>query len=390
MSSSTPILNARISRALIHYLVTAEADSTLRDFLAHWAPGLRPHVKILHYEDLPRLHRLATGTYIFSDLELLAGERLDIAVRVWDQLSTAGDEVRLFNDPRKALRRFELLSTLHKRGTNMFAVSRLNEERASLSFPVFMRYEDRHTGSASPLLWTKEDVERTVVNAAIRGLRLRNLMFVEYCDTSDEDGLFRKYSAYFIAGRVVPAHVFFSRRWVVKRASIDDQNDRTLEVEDTYLTTNPHEEIVREVFRVAALDYGRIDYALLGDQPQIWEINTNPHVSRPPDDFSPERRSFHTRFTKQLEAAIASVDLGGGSQDDIAAVLSTPAVASTSARFRRFVGERVRVQLARHPTARDLVRRFVDALAPVFWVFRQPILWFVDRRLLGRQSGSVR
>ena len=37
---------------------------------------------------------------------------------------------------------------------------------------------------------------------------------------------------------------------------------------------------MREIFRLAQIDYGRIDYGLLGDDLQVWEINTHPSVKK--------------------------------------------------------------------------------------------------------------
>ena len=51
-----------------------------------------------------------------------------------------------------------------------------------------------------------------------------------------------------------------------------------LEKERRYLETNPHEQDLREFFKLARIDYGKIDYSILGDRLQVWEINTNPHI----------------------------------------------------------------------------------------------------------------
>jgi hypothetical protein len=56
------------------------------------------------------------------------------------------------------------------------------------------------------------------------------------------------------------------------------EKPQVLEMERRYLETNPHEQDLRKIFRLARIDYGRIDYAMLGDRLQVWEINTNPHI----------------------------------------------------------------------------------------------------------------
>jgi hypothetical protein len=114
------------------------------------------------------------------------------------------------------------------------------------------------------------------------------LLVVEFCDTKDEHGIYRKYSAYKIRDRVVPRYVECSRDWMVKwdwrifdRVRADE--------EIRYLETNPHDAWIREIFEVAGIDYGRVDYGVLDGIPQVWEINTNPTIGRGPGPKVPYR-----------------------------------------------------------------------------------------------------
>jgi hypothetical protein len=64
---------------------------------------------------------------------------------------------------------------------------------------------------------------------------------------------------------------------VVKGTNVELDDDlRAKEYE--YLRDNPHEDLLREVFRLAEIDYGRVDYTVVGGRVQIFEINTNPNV----------------------------------------------------------------------------------------------------------------
>ena len=92
--------------------------------------------------------------------------------------------------------------------------------------------------------------------------RLEDLLVVEFCDTKDEHGVYRKYSAYKIGDRVLPRYLECSRDWMVKW----DWRifDRVRADEETrYLETDPHEAWIREIFALARIDYGRIDYGVL-------------------------------------------------------------------------------------------------------------------------------
>jgi hypothetical protein len=55
-------------------------------------------------------------------------------------------------------------------------------------------------------------------------------------------------------------------------------DDTLLREEQDYLATNPHERQLREIFALARIEYGRIDYSFRGDAMQVWEINTNPII----------------------------------------------------------------------------------------------------------------
>src|SRR3546814_10272912 len=44
------------------------------------------------------------------------------------------------------------------------------------------------------------------------------LLITEFCDTQDDRGLYRKYSAFNVGGRIIPRHLHFSRSWQVKRS----------------------------------------------------------------------------------------------------------------------------------------------------------------------------
>ena len=91
-----------------------------------------------------------------------------------------------------------------------------------------------------------------------------------------------------------------------------------VEKERRYLTENPHERELREIFRLARIDYGRIDYAMLGDRLQVWEINTNPSITSVatlPDDT--ERDHVLRMRAEQIAAAFVSIDTPDDANDAI-------------------------------------------------------------------------
>jgi hypothetical protein len=289
---------------MIHYLVTPGYAHTMRTFLDHWARELEPRVRIVTYDEALRAERLPLGTYIFSDLERLLPSEREIATHVWDQLNAAG--ARILNHPARTLRRYELLSMLHERGRNHFRVVRASDRHAKLRFPVFIREEGEHSGSLTRLIKNRRQLDEALVGAMFRGHRLRNLLVVEYLDTSDADGVFRKYSSFVVGGRVVPCHIDCSRGWVVKDTDI--VSDEVTSNERRYLETNPHREWLEETFALAGVDYGRIDYGLKDGRPEVWEINTNPIVILHPQNYSEMHMPVKRRFAELIRPAFEAID----------------------------------------------------------------------------------
>ena len=130
---------------------------------------------------------------------------------------------------------------------------------------------------------------------------------VEFADTAGPDGLYHKYGAYYVAGRVVPRSLVFRSDWMVKAARRPEVPVwEHVALEREYLDTNPHEPWIRDIFSAAHIDYGRIDYSMHGDRPTVWEINTNPtpiaHESPTPPHLQAHVRQFADAFGEALEA----------------------------------------------------------------------------------------
>ena len=128
-------------------------------------------------------------------------------------------------------------------------------------------------------------------------------MITEFCDTRDKNGIVRKYSAFFIRGRIIPRHLFFGYNWCLKHAQVYE-ND-LLEEEVVYLKNNTHENELKPIFRMARIDYGRIDYGIKDGDIQVWEINTNPNIlTRDMLKKSSLRYGVHQKFRVHFKEAL--------------------------------------------------------------------------------------
>ena len=293
---------------MIFYLIKA-SDAKMA-YVTSWGPVPGGRMRFLRYEALPDATFLP-GTYIFADLETLLPAQMTVATAVAEQLLRAGGPVRVLNHPARVLRRYDLLRTLYASGINRFRARRIAEGPHSLRFPVFVRREDEHTASLTPLLHTRAALDRTLTLLRLKGHRLTDLLVVEFCHTADERGVFRKYSALNVGGRILPRHLIFSRDWIVKRPDL--AGDQFVREQRAYLEANPHERWLSDVFKLAGIDFGRIDYSLLHGEPQVWEINTQATVQK---------------ITVRLTAAFEEIDCVPDGMNPIPVVLDPAAIAA--------------------------------------------------------------
>ena len=296
---------------MITYLVTKRHAYTIKFYLKNWGLALAGRFRVEPYEsflDAPEFED-HSGTYIFSDIERLSPLGARRAAQVCNTISELGGDARILNHPTRSMRRYELLRTLFERGDNTFNVYKLTECRQPQRWPVFIREENEHTKNLTELLHTPEELEAAVAEILARGDSREDKLVVEFCDTRDEQGLFYKYGAFLIGERVIPRSLPACRDWVVG-AGTSVWTPDVLEKERRYVETNPHERVLREIFRHARINYGRIDYSILGDRLQVWEINTNPVLFMfKPQQAEPERRALLSHVAEHIAAAFAEIDV---------------------------------------------------------------------------------
>lgn len=295
---------------MIFYLASKAHFHTINTYLSLWGKALVSRVRLLSYEQLVETRTLQLGTYIFSDIERLTPEQAEMAAQVWKDLANAGKEVRLLNHPTRSMRRYELLRSLHEYGSNKFNIYRLTECRKPQRFPVFIRGENDHAGNLTPLLQTPEELNTALTKIFEDGQSWENKVITEFCDTSDAKGIYRKYSAFIVGEKIIPRHIFFSHKWMLKYPP-ELLDEVTLQEEWEYLKNNPHEPQLREIFQLARINYGRIDYSLINGILQVWEINTNPQIlirefKQNRDDI--RRIPLDEYFSEQLKLALEVID----------------------------------------------------------------------------------
>jgi hypothetical protein len=293
---------------MIHFLVPRDQDFAIKDYLDLFGQPLRKDMRILYYEEAIQQREFFSGTYVLSALDQLNPSMAQLLFEIHKQLNQI-DGIRFLNNPRNTLQRFELLNKLNRLGKNDFRAFRANADLTGLRFPVFLREESSHHGAISPLLNSERDIRAALGRALIQGHDIKNLLIVEFCDTVDEKGYYRKYAAFIVGKRVIARSLNYGREWMLKH-SITEFTMPMVREELEYVSRNPHQQQLLEIFDLAQVEYGRIDYAIKDHKVQTWEINLYPTIGRGPrlrsTPLSPEldavrdetKRCFYERFER--------------------------------------------------------------------------------------------
>lgn len=357
---------------MIHYVVPRDRAFTLQYFLDDRPGPAADRFVILPSEEFVRQTSLNAGTYVFADDDVTPAERR-VFVHIWDQLEAAAPRTQILNHPGRTLGRLEFLTAMFAAGRNRFRAVSAVDWPAPVTFPVFIRDRERHNGSMTPLLRSRSDVTRLLRWFVWKGHRREDLLVVEYCETADTQGLYRKYSSYIVGDQIVPRCVEFGTKWMVKH-DFRLFDDARIHEEYEYVVGNPHESWLREVFALARVTYGRIDYSMLDGAPQVFEINLNPTVARgwPMAQETEERLHFRAlrsatneKFYSAFDAAWAALDAQTVGADPVH-ITADPSLVAPAARERRakIRGESRRAAIERvvtNPaisTTMAMVRRF--------------------------------
>lgn len=389
---------------MIHYLTLADRWM-FPEYLEYWGRELaQSEIRVLSYERLAAETRFEPGTYVFTTFDEIRGA----TARYIDALAARLREsahVRILNDPLRVLRRFDLHAELWRRGRNAYRSFRANGDWSTVRFPAFIRAERTHDGALSPLLRSPEEIDTWIGRAITLGRPLDDLLVVEFCDTADADGSYRKYAAFNVGGRIVARSLNLGRDWMLKFGGNDFSLAFAREELD-YVATNPHEDVLREIFAFANIDYGRIDYSLRGGDLQAWEININPTIGRGlrpsnhemddelRDTREETKRVFYERFNAAWAAVVAESPGRGAAPLEICIEPEIVRAALDEQRRRRRTrkgiveaGLRLVTPLMKTPL-RPLLRWLYRGPERVVRATGAPLFCILGRRARARSSAS--
>ncbi len=292
---------------MIYYITTKDFANTMQSFLGTWGNDLRHIITPINYEKILHKKQFSPGTYIFSDIERLPVADLEAAAQIHKILSARDSGCSVLNHPLHSMKRFELLRSLFENDINNHNVHPLiGSSKAMWKYPIFIRVADDHGGALSPLLHSEEQLEDFFFEMDKSCLSKEGKIVIEFCDCGDAKGVYKKYSAFFIAGDIIPRHICFGKDWQLKEPDIIKKH--YIEEESKYLSSNPHQQMIQQIFKIARIDYGRIDYGIRDNQVQVWEINTNPRLASVISSITPERDNNTKVVVANLIKAFQQID----------------------------------------------------------------------------------
>ena len=263
---------------MIRFLTTRRRAATLADWLAGPGATYADRIRPVFYEDVlqRRAEIVGSDVWIVADYDKLGTDDALSASALWQKLHEAG--CRILNHPTRSMRRYELMRTLFEARVNAFNIYRVVDLRPPQRFPVFLRRFDDHAGPLTGQLSDAEALAKATEHAYEAGWPMDWLAIVEFAETVEPDGLYRVRSAMRIGEALFPLHVLSRDRWVVKDPGDGRWDAAAEDSEADHLGRFAERDAVAEAFRLARIDYGRIDYSRAGAGIQVWEIDPSPEL----------------------------------------------------------------------------------------------------------------
>lgn len=265
----------------------------------------------LSYDEVFAAKSLPCATYIFTDFDRLSQWELELASCVYRNLREGGAQV--LNHPAQVACRYELLRRLYLAGVNSFNAYRPSLGEWPIRYPVFVRRDSFHDGMLSELLDSKEALEASLAEAESNGVPYSNTIVVEFAAESVESDLYRKQTCFRVGDQFFADTSVYERHWIVKYGEVGVTPKARRQAELAAINSVPYETILRQVFNVAKIEYGRVDIGFYQGKPQFYEINTNPTVGFNTRHSNPEYVRMREQFVLNYTKAIRVLDQSGPS-----------------------------------------------------------------------------
>ncbi len=193
-----------------------------------------------------------------------------------------------------------------------------------LAYPLLVRRDGVHRGQDVHLVATPEEARALVAGRerdreTLRGAerpRGRFDLAIEFVDTADERGVYRKWRSYVVGQRVIPRLLELSRHWLVNFGNLIEDAAAAAEDRAFVRDGDPRPDLLREAARWTGADIVALDYARRRDGGYVfWEANRHflmlgdPGYERPERMHAATGRSPEERRAEDERLGLAIADL---------------------------------------------------------------------------------
>jgi hypothetical protein len=233
-------------------------------------------VAVHSYDWLFRQSSMRAATCVFTDFDRLRPYELARAAVLYRQVRDSG--IRVLNDPAAACHREELLFRLHQAGINKFQAYRAVLDPKPARFPVFLKNVSGHAQDLDELIGSQAELDLRLRELRDTGFPLTHMLVIEFANRMHRENIYRRHTIYRIGDRMVPANPVTEANPFVKYGNIGLASEADIERSTAEIMTNPHAALMRKVFDIASIEYGRADFGFDNGEPAVFEINTNPAI----------------------------------------------------------------------------------------------------------------
>jgi hypothetical protein len=322
----------KVNAPRLIFVATADHRYTFADVPDRLAAqGVR--CSVWTWDQVFRARSLPRATYIFTDFDRLAPGPLEISGRIYKRLVAEG--VRVLNDPRRFRNRAQLISSLQMAGVNSYGCVQPATGRWPQRYPVFLRANAAHRGIIGQLIHDRKAAGAMVQKAVKAGYLLSDLVLVEYCaEPLAETGHFQKHAALRVGDSFVRANTVNDASWVTKRGGSNFASSEHYASELAEYDNWPYRDFAARVFDVAGMDFGRLDFGIVGGRPQAYEVNTNPSLKVGLIHPNPDRTKSLQHYRSGIDKSLAAVaSLPGGSRIKVSDIFRVAPRAATRRPF---------------------------------------------------------
>ena len=191
-------------------------------------------------------------------------------------------------------------------------------EHSEIGYPLILRCDGIHMGQDVHLIDTADQARALIEErrAAVLSERPRNNfreynLAIEFVDTSDSQGIFRKWRSVVIGDTIIPRHLLLSRHWLVNFGNLVSGPEAEAEDRRFMAEGEAQPDLVRQAARLTGADIVALDYGKFPDGRYVfWEANRHFLLLGDTGYEEPEKFQAATgRNTEEREAQDETIGL---------------------------------------------------------------------------------